>query len=162
MIVRDATAADWKSVWPFFQPIVAAGDTFSYPTGLTYEEGRRTWMQEPPGRTTVVTAEDGTLVGSANMYANRGGPGAHVASGNYMVDPAHQGRGAGRALINDSIAWAREQGFRAFQFNAVAESNTPALALYHAAGFRIVGTVPEGFRHPVKGYVGLHVLYLPL
>lgn len=58
-----------------------------------------------------------------------------------------------RPLITDSIAWAREQGFRAFQFNAVAESNTPALGLYRAAGFRLVGAVPEGFHHPVKGYV---------
>jgi hypothetical protein len=28
-----------------------------------------------------------------------------------------------------------------------------------AIGFEIVGTVPEAFRHPVDGYVGLHVMY---
>ena len=28
-----------------------------------------------------------------------------------------------------------------------------------AIGFEIVRTVPEAFRHPVDGYVGLHVMY---
>ena len=32
--------------------------------------------------------------GRANAYANRPGPGAHVASASFMVDPAHAGRGS--------------------------------------------------------------------
>jgi len=31
-----------------------------------------------------------------------------------------------------------------------------------ALGFTVVGTVPGAFRHPVHGYVGLHVMFLPL
>lgn len=45
------------------------------------------------------------------------------------------------------------------QFNAVAASNLRAVGLYESLGFEIVGTVPEGFRHPEEGYVGLHVMY---
>jgi hypothetical protein len=45
------------------------------------------------------------------------------------------------------------------QFNAVVESNTRAVGLWKSLGFDIIGTIPEGFRHPTKGYVGLHVMY---
>jgi len=45
------------------------------------------------------------------------------------------------------------------QFNAVAESNTRAIALYESLGFETVGTVPEAFEHPTLGYVGLCVMY---
>ena len=45
------------------------------------------------------------------------------------------------------------------QFNAVVESNTRAVALWRSLGFEVLATIPEGFRHPVKGYVGLHVMY---
>jgi ribosomal protein S18 acetylase RimI-like enzyme len=45
------------------------------------------------------------------------------------------------------------------QFNAVVESNTRAVRLWKSLGFEIIGTIPEGFRHPTEGYVGLHVMY---
>ena len=71
------------------------------------------------------------------------------------------GEGAGRALGGEEVvAWARRSaGFRAIQFNAVVETNERAVALWRSLGFEIVGTVPEAFRHPVHGYVGLHVMY---
>jgi ribosomal protein S18 acetylase RimI-like enzyme len=45
------------------------------------------------------------------------------------------------------------------QFNAVVETNAPAVALWRSLGFEIIGTAPEAFRHPVDGYVGLHIMY---
>jgi hypothetical protein len=54
---------------------------------------------------------------------------------------------------------ARADGYRAMVFNAVVECNTPAVRLWQSLGFQILATVPEGFRHPVRGYVGLHVMY---
>lgn len=107
-------------------------------------------MVAAPGRTTV--AVDGVAVlGTANMYANRAGPGAHVASASFMVASTAQGRGVGRALVEDALTWARAAGFRAMQFNAVAETNAAAVGLYHSVGFSIAGTVPEAFDHPEHG-----------
>jgi hypothetical protein len=34
--------------------------------------------------------------------------------------------------------------------------------LYRSLGFEVLGTLPEGFRHPAKGYVGLHIMHLAL
>lgn len=162
MIIRDAAPDDWSRIWPFFHEIVAAGDTFAYPLDLTYEQGRDLWMLESPKRTSVAVGEDGAVLGSATMYANRGGNGDHVASASYMVDPEQAGRGVGRALVEDSLTWARAQGFRGMQFNAVVETNIYAVKLYQKLGFEIIGTVPEAFNHPVSGYAGLHVMYIKL
>jgi RimJ/RimL family protein N-acetyltransferase len=161
MRVRDATREDWPAIWPFLREIVRAADTFAYDPGMDEAEAEAMWMVGPPGRTTVAE-RDGVVIGTANMYANRPGPGDHVASGSFMVDPAHWGHGAGRALVEDALAWARGGGFRAMQFNAVAETNTRAIGLYESLGFRVIGTIPEAFRHPTEGYVGLCVMYAPL
>jgi hypothetical protein len=48
------------------------------------------------------------------------------------------------------------------QFNAVVETNTAAVALWEALGFRVLTTVPEAFDHPRHGLVGLHVMYREL
>lgn len=163
MIVRDAAPEDWPAIRPFFREIVAAGETFPYPFDLTDVQARELWMLEAPKRTSVAVDEaDGTVLGSATMYANRGGNGAHVASASYMVDPRKSGRGVGRALVEDSLEWARAQGFRGMQFNAVVETNVYAVRLYQKLGFEIIGTLPEGFDHPTAGYVGLHIMYIKL
>ena len=162
VMVREAAAADWASIWPFWRAIVAAGDTFTYDQDTSESDARSMWLLPPPARVVVATADAGAVLGTANMYANRGGPGAHIASASYMVDPADQHRGVGRALVEDSLDWARERGFRGMQFNAVAASNGPAMHLYESLGFSVVGTVPEGFRHPTLGFVGLHVMFCPL
>jgi L-amino acid N-acyltransferase YncA len=161
-VIREATEADWPAIWPFLHAIVVAGDTFSYDPAMDERAARAMWMVERPGRTTVAAAPDGRVLGTANMYANRPGPGAHVASGNVMVAAEHEGRGVGRALLADMLAWAGAAGFRGVQFNAVAASNVRAVGLYESLGFTIIGTVPDGFLHPTEGYVGLHVMYHPL
>ncbi|WP_175407892.1 GNAT family N-acetyltransferase [Streptomyces sp. TRM64462] len=160
--IREAGAGDWPAIWPFFQQIVAAGETFTYPADLTAEEARGWWLLDPPNRTVVAVDAAGTVVGSAKMNRNQAGNGAHIASASYMVDPAHGGRGVGRALVEYSLEWARAAGFRGMQFNAVAETNKHAVRLYENLGFRIVGTVPGAFRHPVEGYTGLHVMFREL
>ena len=157
--IRDATPEDWDAIWPFFREIVTARETYAYDPNMDEAEGRRTWMTAPPGRTVVATDADGTVLGTANMYANRPGPGSHVASASFMVDPRRAGRGTGRALGEHVIAWARESGFRAIQFNAVVETNTAAVALWRSLGFEVLTTVPEAFDHPTHGYVGLLIMH---
>jgi L-amino acid N-acyltransferase YncA len=159
MTIREATGEDWAAIWPFFRRIVAAAETFAYDPAMDEERARGLWMVERPGRTAVAVEPDGVVVGTANMYANRMGPGAHVATASFMVDPEYGGRGVGRALGEDALDWARADGYRAMQFNAVVETNVRAVALWQSLGFEILATVPEAFQHPAAGYVGLHVMY---
>jgi GNAT superfamily N-acetyltransferase len=162
VIVREAEDADWQAIWPFLHEIVAAGDSFSYDPGLTELQSRQMWMVGTPGRTVVAVYDQGPVVGTANMYANRPGPGAHIASGNVMVDGQYRGRGIGRRLLEYVVGWSRTEGFQGIQFNAVAASNVNAVGLYESLGFTVVGTVPGAFRHPALGDVGLHIMFKPL
>ncbi len=157
--IRDARREDWEAIWPFFHQIVAAAETYAYDPTMTEADGRAVWMIGPPGRTVVATDGGGIVLGTANMYANREGPGSHVASASFMIDPAHAGRGVGRALGEHVIEWARASGFRAVQFNAVVETNEPAVALWRSLGFEVLATVPQAFHHPRHGYVGLLIMH---
>ncbi len=161
LTIRDATDADWPLMWAFMEPIVRAGETFSWDRDLDAATARRFWMQPPPGAT-LVAVDAGRILGTAEIAPNHGGGAAHVANAGFMVDPAQSGRGVGRALGEAVVARARDDGFRAMQFNAVAASNERAVALWRSLGFAILGTVPEGFRHPTLGYVGLHIMHRAL
>ena len=161
MEVREAADDDWEAIWPFFREIVAAEETYVYDPEISEPDARDLWMIGPPGAT-FVAVDDGAVVGSANAYANRPGPGKHVASASFMVDLAHTGKGIGRALGERVIEWATETGFRGLVFNAVVESNAPAVALWKSLGLEIIGTVPEAFRLPDGTFTGLHIMYLRL
>ena len=160
-MIRPATAADWAAIWPIFETIVAAGETYAYPEDVSSDEARALWAEQPPSLT-VVLEEDGRVLGTAKMGPNRPGRGDHVGTASFMVDPAARGRGVGRRLAEWVVSWHREQGYRGIQFNAVVETNESAVALWQSLGFEIVGTVPAAFRSRAHGPVGLHVMWLDL
>ena len=141
MDIRDATADDWPAIWPFLRAIVRAGETYTLPRDLDEAAARAFWM-----RACTLVAVDG----------------AHVANASFMVDPAHGGKGVGRALGTAVLNRARADGYRAMQFNAVVETNTGAVRLWQALGFTVLTTVPEAFHHPTHGYVGMHVMWRSL
>jgi len=157
--IRTATADDWAMMWPFIREIVAAGETYTYPRDVSEETAREMWMLKAPGHTVVAVAPDGTVMGTAKMNPNHLGAASHIGGASFMVDPAHTGKGIGRAMGEYMLDWARAEGYRMVQFNAVVETNTGAVALWRSLGFEILGTLPEGFRHPRLGYVGLHIMY---
>lgn len=162
MLIRDATGEDWPAIWPFLHTIVAAGETYALPRDLGEQAARDYWLASPPSRTAVIVNNFGDILGSAKMGPNREGPGSHIATASFMVAPASAGRGAGRALGENLLEWARAEGYRGVQFNAVVETNTRAVALWKSFGFTVIGTVPGAFHHPTHGYVGLHVMYQSL
>ncbi|MFC7403763.1 GNAT family N-acetyltransferase [Georgenia alba] len=155
------TGQDWQQVWSFFEEIVRDGETYAYPADLSSAEAEQLWTAKSPGQT-VVYESGGQILGSALMGPNRPGRGSHVGTASFMVSSAARGRGVGRELGEYVIAWHREHGYRAIQFNAVVETNTAAVQLWQSLGFRIIGTVPEAFDSQTHGLVGLHVMHLPL
>ena len=158
MEIRPAEPADWPRIYPFFAAIVDAGETYAYPASHSLDVSEPWWMEPPPGQT-VVADHEGVVLGSAKMGPNRPGRGAHIATASFMVDPAQQSRGVGRALGVYAVEWARVQGYVGMQFNAVVETNVVAVRLWQQLGFTIMTTIPEAFDHATRGLVGLHVMY---
>lgn len=161
MIIREAQDSDWVQIYPFFRAIVDEGATYAYPEGLSSDAAKPLWMDQPPSHT-VVAESEGQILGSAKMGPNRPARGAHVATASFMVNPNQQSRGVGRALGEYMVQWARDNAYRAIQFNAVVETNESAVHLWQSLGFTILTTVPEAFDHAEFGLVGLHIMYLPL
>lgn len=61
------------------------------------------------------------------------------------VEPEFRGRGCGRALVEQALAWVKATGtIRRVNLTVVTE-RAPAIRLYQAFGFRIYGTEKEAF-----------------
>ncbi|WP_253908641.1 GNAT family N-acetyltransferase [Arthrobacter sp. H41] len=106
-----------------------------------------------------VAVDDGVVVGTAQLHANRGGNGSHVANASFLVAGDAGGKGIARMLAAYVMEKARGQGYEYMQFNAVVQTNVRAVALWQSLGFAVVGTVPNAFRHPVLGLTALHIMY---
>lgn len=111
-------------------------------------------------------AVDGKRVlGFVHIHPNGIGRLAHIANCGYAVAEDARGQGIGRALVAKSIEVAKSMGFRGIQFNAVVSTNEVAIKLYESFGFKIIGTVPGGFRLGSKedpSYVDRHIMFLEL
>lgn len=158
--IRRATPADWPAIWRIMSAVIAAGDTYTWEPDTPADVARARWMGD--GFITCVAEREGDVVGTYAVKANQPGPGSHVANAGYMVRADAFGQGIGGALCEHSLAEARAAGYRAMQFNAVVSTNTRAVALWQRFGFRIIGTVPEGFRHARLGFVDLYIMYRKL
>ncbi len=93
--------------------------------------------------TTRARAAGGDAVPVGFVLARVAGAEAEILS--LGVDPAWRGRGAGTALMTAVLARAGAAGAEEV-FLEVAESNRPALGLYHGLGFVRVGRRPGYYR----------------
>lgn len=105
---------------------------------------------------------DGQLAGYYILHPNNIGRCSHTANASYVMAPGLRGRRLGRRLVEHSLEEARELGFRGMQFNAVVAGNAPALHIYSQIGFRLVGTIPGGFRLKDGRYSDMHIMFFPL
>jgi L-amino acid N-acyltransferase YncA len=166
--IRRAAEDDREAIWKIFHEVVAAGDTYAIDPKITREDALAYWWAK---NAHVYVAElDGLkpssserrIAGTYLLRPNQGRGGAHVANAAFMVSRDARGKGIGRAMAEHSLAEARRLGFRAMQFNFVIATNESAIRLWKSLGFEIVGTLPNAFRHPAKGYVDVYVMFRSL
>jgi L-amino acid N-acyltransferase YncA len=158
--IREATAANRDAIWDIFREVVAARDTYAFDPGMSRQDALGYWFQA--NTRTYVAESSGRIVGTYILRPNQSGGGSHVANAAFMVAPVARGRGIGRAMAEHCLTEGRRLGFRAMQFNFVVSTNDPALRLWQKLGFKIVGTLPDAFRHPEKGYVDVYVMFRSL
>ena len=147
--IRIATDKDHTAIWHVMEPIIRAGDTYSLARDMNRVDALAHWFA--PDRTVFVAEDEGEILGTYYLRANRPGPGAHVANAGFMVAGAKGGRGLGQALCEHALKTAKARGFRSMQFNFVVASNDRAVRLWRRMGFEIAGRLPQAFDHPSLG-----------
>jgi GNAT superfamily N-acetyltransferase len=162
MRTRLAGGEDWAGIWPIWHAVVSAGETHPWDPETDEATARALWMLPPPAEVWVVE-DDGsqppTIVATALLTANQPGLGNHVAHASFMVDPTLVGTDIGRELVYDVMDRAVDLGYRAMQFNAVVAAHPRMVAFWRSLAFRVIGTIPAGFRHPWLGDVDLYIMH---
>lgn len=157
MKIRPATVEDFDQIWPIFQEIATAGETYAYPRDISRDQAFRQWMEIP--RQTYVLEVDGNILGTYYIKTNQEGPGGHVCNCGYMVASTARGRGLATTMCTHSQEEALRLGYKAMQFNFVASTNEGAIRLWTKLGFDTAGRLPGAFHHPDKGFVDAIVMY---
>jgi ribosomal protein S18 acetylase RimI-like enzyme len=159
--IREARCAeDSDAIWAILEPVIRAGETYALDRDLTREQALGYWFSDGH---TVFVADNGTqILGTYFLHPNQKGGGSHVVNCGYVTAAASAGRGIARQMCSHSLGYAKTRGFRAMQSNFVVKSNERAVRLWESLGFKVVGTLPEAFLHPVHGYTDVYVMYQTL
>lgn len=161
MILRPATPADDDALWSLLRPVFRAGQTYAIEPDID-RTGALDYWSGGSHRAFLATDADGAAQGSYYICPNQRGGGAHVCNCGFVTAEAAQGRGVARTMLDHALDTARRTGYRAMQFNFVVASNIRAIALWQAAGFQVVGRLPQAFRHPQLGFTDALVMFRTL
>jgi phosphinothricin acetyltransferase len=135
--VRPMTPADAEAVLAIYQAGLDGGQASFETTAPSWADFDATRL---PDHRFVAIDPSGAVVGwvavtavsSRCVYAG-------VVEHSVYVDPAAQGRGLGRLLMDALIAATEAAGIWTIQ-SGIFPENTASLALHAACGFRVVGT----------------------
>jgi len=160
MKIRFATQNDFDQVWEILNAVISKGDTYVFEPGTPKTDLHKYWFA--PYMQTFVVTINGKVVGTYIIKPNQPGLGNHIANCSYMVHPLFRGRGIGSLMCQHSINTAKQNKYKAIQFNIVVSTNTTAIRLWEKYGFEIIGTIPKAFQHTTLGFVDAHIMYLAL
>ncbi|HEX3793566.1 MAG TPA: GNAT family N-acetyltransferase [Acidimicrobiales bacterium] len=148
MRIRLATLSDAEAIRTIYNvEVLDSTNTFDMvPRTLAEQED---WLREHSGVHPAIVAEDGGVVlgfGSLSVFRERSGYAA-TAENSVYVDRAHQGKGIGRALLNELLSLASAHGFHSV-IARIAGHNETSIGLHRAAGYELVGVEREiGRKH---------------
>lgn len=143
--VRKYASADASALRTIWNQVVEDGVAFPQEEPLLPEEADA-FFKSQTYTGVAVDEETGTIVGLYILHPNNVGRCGHIANASYAVDRSARGKHIGEKLVTDSLAKAKELGFRVMQFNGVVASNVHAIHLYERLGFVRLGTIPGGFK----------------
>jgi L-amino acid N-acyltransferase YncA len=133
--IRDLRPGDWAEV----AGIYAAGVESRNATFETAVPSWEEWAARHLARPRLVGVEAGAVVGWAALSPASARPCyAGVAEDSVYVAPGRQGRGVGRALLEELVARSEAEGIWTLQTSIFPE-NRASLALHQRCGFRVVG-----------------------
>jgi phosphinothricin acetyltransferase len=136
--IRAATRDDLQAIVGIYN--WAVNQTFATIDSepLDTEEAAAWWEAHGRSKLIVCTDESG-VIGWARLFPWKQ-RGFDVVEDLVYVDPVHQGRGIGRALLDELIKEAQGLGYKTI-VAAVAADNRSGLELHTKLGFEMVGTI---------------------
>lgn len=149
--IRDATPADLPAITAIYEHAVRHGTaTYELEPPSLAEITARYEALRGEGYPYIVAEEAGRLLGYAYAGAFRARPAYRfIVEDSIYLDPAAQGRGVGRLLLDALVAQAAALGFR--QIVAVigdGHAQSASVKVHERAGFRHSGKlVGSGFKH---------------
>ena len=158
--IIPATSADEERIWALLQPVFSAGDTYAVDPLIDREAAIAYWMEAD--KTAFILRVEGQAVGTYYIRPNQPGGGAHICNCGVITAPSGRGKGVARRMLDHALIEAKQQGYRAMQFNFVLASNQRALAIWQRNGFATIGRIPQAFLHPKQGYVDALILHRSL
>ena len=147
IIVRAYTSADVDAAINIWNEVVRDGVAFPQEDELDAATGDE-FFRAQSFTGLAVDEDNGEILALYILHPNNVGRCAHISNASYAVRSDVRGRHIGEIIVKDSIARARQLGFRILQFNAVVATNIHARRLYQRLGFTELGTIPGGFRMP--------------
>ncbi|MEA4807082.1 MULTISPECIES: GNAT family N-acetyltransferase [Acetobacterium] len=145
--LRQADMQQATEIWNF---IVEEANSFPGDQVLCEAEAALMFAQQTE---TVCALRGDEVVGLYILHPNNIGRCGHIANASFGVKPAYRGKGIGRQLVEDCLKRSQDKGFKGLQFNAVVSTNYPAITLYLKLGFKIIGTIKDGYRLKDNVYV---------
>jgi L-amino acid N-acyltransferase YncA len=144
LTTRVMRPADADAVLAIYQAGLGGGQASfetAAPTWAAFDAGRL-----PGHRLVAVDGADQVLGWVAVSAVSARPVYAGVVEHSIYVDPAAQGRGVGRLLLDAMIASTEAAGIWTIQ-SGVFPENAASLALHHRAGFRTIGVRERIGRH---------------
>lgn len=138
-VVRPASAGDARAMAGLFAAVAEERDSIATEPPVEIEERAALFARTAAG--TVVAVADGRVVGMLHVDVSRHGFGEF----GMLVDRDWRGRGAGSALLQATVEWARDQGLHKLCLEAFAH-NSAAIALYRKHGFMEEGRRIKQYR----------------
>jgi L-amino acid N-acyltransferase len=137
--IRPATHDDLRAIVGLYN--WAVNQTFATIDSepLDTEEAAHWWEAHGKRSKLIVSTDETGVIGWARLFPwNQRG--FDVVEDLVYVDPVHQGRGIGRALLTELIKEAQGLGYRTI-VATIATDNRAGLALHSRHGFEVVGTI---------------------
>ena len=153
--IRPADTGDADAIWTIIEPVIREGATYAFDRDSSRDKMLGFWMRHHA----YVAEDGGEVVGTYFLKRNQGGGGSHVANCGYVTAEGARGQGVARMMAEHSFEEAKRLGFKAMQYNCVVSTNSGAMRLWHLLGFKIIGSIPNGFDHPERGMVDAYAMY---
>ncbi len=157
MKIREATLKDYDAIWNIFKKVIKTGDTYVFDPQTPKTDLAKHWFTSY--MKTYVVEEKNKILATYILKPNQIDLGSHICNCSYMVDPESFGKGLGKMMCEHSLENAKIMGYKAMQFNIVVSTNIPAIKLWEKYSFKIIGTIPKGYKHSSLGYVDAYIMY---